>query len=126
MAAKKLEMIEALRQFAEAHKKIVELWNGDEAVELNDTNAIDLYPFEQSFDDYAISDWVETTIEELEDKVKACKCYFFDCAGEKTTQNFKFSEDAEVFAKEHGLEFWHETTVELTREEFDNLWEATK
>lgn len=60
--AKRNEMIDALRRFREAYSDIQNLWDD---VDLNDTKAIGLYPFEQSFNEVSIPDWANETIEEL-------------------------------------------------------------
>lgn len=56
-------MIKALNKFNQARNEIIELWF--EGVDLNELAAVADYPFELSFDEYNVLDWVYNTIEEL-------------------------------------------------------------
>jgi hypothetical protein len=71
MVSKKLEMIKALRQFAEAYQKLVEVWNTEDpdGPGLNDVDAAKAYPFEKHFDEYNVSEWVDESIKELEEDI---------------------------------------------------------
>lgn len=53
--------IEALKQFQTAYVKLVEEF--DETI--NNLNAVSLYPFERSFDEYDVTGWTQASIEEL-------------------------------------------------------------
>jgi hypothetical protein len=68
MDAKTQEMIDALRLFKQAHSKIIDLWY--DGVDLNDTESLIHYPFDRSFDELSIPEWVNNTVNELEAKAK--------------------------------------------------------
>lgn len=66
MDAKTQEMIDALILFKQSYNKITELWDMD--VDLNELESVERYPFERSFDDICIPEWVNETVAELKSK----------------------------------------------------------
>jgi tRNA A37 threonylcarbamoyladenosine biosynthesis protein TsaE len=56
------EMITALTNFRDAYRKLLDAW---ELYDLNDTEAIQKYPFEKSFDELTIVEWCNETINEI-------------------------------------------------------------
>lgn len=63
--ASKGAMIAALRDFKKSYQKLNQLWQEDTEFDLNDTEAIDRYPFERSFDELCIIEWCEESIAEI-------------------------------------------------------------
>lgn len=58
-----LNLTEALQQYKEAYSSLLHAWSEEEV--LNDLEAISLYPFESSFDELNIHEWVEESLPEL-------------------------------------------------------------
>ena len=56
------EMVTALANFRDAYEKLLDTWD---LYDLNDTEAIGNYPFEESFDELPITDWCNETINEI-------------------------------------------------------------
>ncbi len=56
------EMITALANFRDAYKKLLTAW---ELYDINDTAAIEKYPFAKSFDELTIVEWCNETINEI-------------------------------------------------------------
>lgn len=63
------KMIEALTQFGEAYVNLRDEWSRTDTCDLNDTTAIKHYPFDVSFDELNVLDWVVETIEELQKRL---------------------------------------------------------
>jgi hypothetical protein len=59
---KNLKMIEALKKLKEAYYEVLIEWG---KTDLNETKSIKKYPFEKSFDELGLVEWIEETIEEL-------------------------------------------------------------
>lgn len=60
------EMIKALENFRDAYKQLLDAW---ELIDLNNTEAIQKYPFEKSFDELVtIIEWCDATISELKQR----------------------------------------------------------
>ena len=57
-----MKMIEALKNLKRAYYEVLIEW---EKTDLNNTHSIKKYPFEKSFDELGLVDWIEETIEEL-------------------------------------------------------------
>lgn len=57
------ELINALIEFKQAYNNLLDKWLKDDV--LNETENIDLYPFDKSFDELEVNNWVNTTITEL-------------------------------------------------------------
>lgn len=70
------EQINALISFKRAYNHLMFCWDGkryrddDTGVNLNDTEALDLYPFHRSFDELNVNQWTERTIDELKKRVE--------------------------------------------------------
>lgn len=73
----KQKMTSALIDFQNAYNKLVELFNDCD----NDCNnyICDNYPFEKSFDEIPVDDWVNSTIDNLDKKIKDSDTYYYDC-----------------------------------------------
>ncbi len=56
------EIITALIDFRDAYRRLLDAW---ESYDLNGTEAIQKYPFEKSFDELAIVEWCNETIDEI-------------------------------------------------------------
>ena len=56
------EIITALINFRDAYRRLLDAW---ELYDLNDTEAIQKYPFEKGFDELAIVEWCNETIDEI-------------------------------------------------------------
>lgn len=68
------EQINALIAFKRAYNQLLFHWDGKpyreaDGINLNDTKAIDLYPFHRSFDELDVVDWCMRTVEELKKHV---------------------------------------------------------
>ena len=55
-------MIKALNKLKEAYYEVLNEW---ENTDLNETKSISKYPFERSFDELGLVEWIEETIKEL-------------------------------------------------------------
>ena len=55
-------MIEALKNLKRAYYEVLKAW---EKTDLNKTESIKKYPFEKSFDELGLVEWIEETIKEL-------------------------------------------------------------
>lgn len=62
-----MDILEALKQFKEAYNTINELWGNNPLRDLNELNAIELYPFKKSFDEIDVNTWINETITELKE-----------------------------------------------------------
>lgn len=60
-------MIKALHDFRNAYHNLNSAWD---TCDINLTNAIEMYPFEEDFNAIEISEWCEATIAELKDWLK--------------------------------------------------------
>jgi len=58
-----MKMIKALNKLKESYYEVLEAWETE--TDLNKTESIKKYPFEKSFDELGLVDWIEETIEEL-------------------------------------------------------------
>lgn len=58
-----MKMVNALNKLKEAYYEVLNEW---ENTDLNETESIKKYPFEKSFDELGLVEWIEATIEELE------------------------------------------------------------
>jgi hypothetical protein len=56
----KEKTINALKDFRKAYINLVENWNI-----LNGTESIKLYPFEKSFDELEVINWIDETLKEI-------------------------------------------------------------
>lgn len=56
------KMIDALEGFKEAYNNVLEAWS---EYDINETESIELYPFVTSFDEINVSEWVDSTMKEL-------------------------------------------------------------
>ena len=56
------KMVEALENFRKAYLGLLLLPDLDD---INNTEAIKLYPFNRSFDELGVVEWVDATVEEL-------------------------------------------------------------
>ena len=61
-----MRMINALNKLKEAYYEGLEAWETE--IDLNETESIKKYPFEKSFDELGLVEWIEETIEELEQR----------------------------------------------------------
>lgn len=57
-----MKMIKALKNLKRAYYEVLEAW---EETDLNDTESIKKYPFEKSFNELDLVEWIEETIKEL-------------------------------------------------------------
>lgn len=57
-----MKMIEALENLKRAYYEVLTAW---EDTDLNLTRSIEKYPFQKSFDELGLVEWIEATIEEL-------------------------------------------------------------
>lgn len=57
-----MKMVKALNKLKEAYYEVLNEW---EKTDLNKTESIKKYPFEKSFDELGLVEWIEETIEEL-------------------------------------------------------------
>ena len=100
------EMIEPLKNLKRAYYEVLEAW---ENVDLNETKSIEKYPFERSFDQLGLVEWIEATIEELEGgeiEVIEYEEEFVDYLAEI----FEYNEDwiLEVLQNEQLYKEWYE------------------
>jgi hypothetical protein len=58
-----MKMVKALSKLKEAYYEVLKAWETE--IDLNETESIEKYPFEKSFDDLGLVEWIEETIEEL-------------------------------------------------------------
>ena len=56
------ELINALQEFKNAYNNLLNQWFKND---LNETESIKLYPFNKSFDELEINEWIDSTITEL-------------------------------------------------------------
>lgn len=99
-----MKMIEALKNLKRAYYEVLEAW---EDTDLNETKSIEKYPFERSFDQLGLVEWIEATIEELEGgEEMEYKEEFIDYLAEI----FDYNEDMmlEVLNNEQLHEEWYE------------------
>lgn len=61
-------MIKQLEEFQRAYNELLEEWNKNDI--LNDLKSIELYPFNKSFEELNINEWIEKSIEELKNPSK--------------------------------------------------------
>lgn len=59
-----MKMTSALNKLKEAYYEVLESWETE--IDLNELESIKKYPFEKSFDELGLVEWIEETIEELE------------------------------------------------------------
>jgi AICAR transformylase/IMP cyclohydrolase PurH len=59
-----MEAWSALIIMKKAYNDLLDVWHQDE-IDLNDLKANNLYPFEQSFDEIEINEWLDAAISEL-------------------------------------------------------------
>lgn len=57
------ELINALQEFKNAYNNLLDQWLKNDV--LNETKSIKLYPFNNSFDELEINEWIDRTITEL-------------------------------------------------------------
>lgn len=57
------ELINALQEFKNAYNNLLNQWLKNDV--LNETESIKLYPFNVSFDELKINEWIDSTITEL-------------------------------------------------------------
>lgn len=57
------ELINALQEFKNAYNNLLDQWLKNDV--LNETESIKLYPFNKSFDELKINEWIDNTITEL-------------------------------------------------------------
>lgn len=57
-----MKMIKALKNLKRAYYEVLEAW---EETDLNETKSIRKYPFERSFNELDLIEWIEETIKEL-------------------------------------------------------------
>jgi hypothetical protein len=57
------ELINALQEFKNAYNNLLDQWLKNDV--LNETESIKLYPFNNSFDELEINEWIDNTITEL-------------------------------------------------------------
>ncbi len=57
-----MKMIKALKNLKRAYYEVLEAW---EETDLNETKSISKYPFERSFNELNLVEWIEETIKEL-------------------------------------------------------------
>lgn len=57
------ELINALQEFKNAYNNLLDQWLKNDV--LNETESIKLYPFNKSFDELEINEWIDNTITEL-------------------------------------------------------------
>lgn len=57
------ELINALQEFKNAYNNLLDQWLKNDV--LNETESIKLYPFNDSFDELEINEWIDSTITEL-------------------------------------------------------------
>ncbi len=57
------ELTNALQEFKNAYNNLLNQWLKNDV--LNETESIGLYPFNKSFDELEIDEWIDKTITEL-------------------------------------------------------------
>lgn len=57
------ELINALQEFKNAYNNLLDQWLKNDV--LNETESIKLYPFNNSFDELEINEWIDRTITDL-------------------------------------------------------------
>jgi len=57
------ELINALQEFKNAYNNLLDQWLKNDV--LNEAESIKLYPFNNSFDELEINEWIDRTITEL-------------------------------------------------------------
>ena len=57
-----MKMVKALNKLKESYYEVLEAW---EETDLNETKSISKYPFESSFNELNLVEWIEETIKEL-------------------------------------------------------------
>ena len=82
-----MKMVNALNKLKEAYYEVLNEW---ENTDLNETESIKKYPFEKSFDELGLVEWIEATIEELEGGVKMKYIEEFE---EYLAELFDYNED---------------------------------
>lgn len=80
-------MVNALNKLKEVYYEVLNEW---ERTDLNETESIKKYPFEKSFDELGLVEWIEETIEELEGGVKMKYIEEFE---EYLAELFDYNED---------------------------------
>ena len=69
---KRMQLLEAwgaLISMRKAYNDLLDVWHQDD-VDLNDLEANKLYPFEQSFDELEINEWLDAAISELRERLQ--------------------------------------------------------
>ncbi len=100
-----MKMIKALENLKRAYYDVLEAWETE--IDLNELESIEKYPFERSFDQLGLVEWIETTIEELEGGEKMKYIEEFE---EFLAEEFDYNEDwiLEVLQNEQLYEEWYE------------------
>ena len=99
-----MNMIKALENLKRAYYEVLEAW---EDTDLNETKSIEKYPFERSFDELGLVEWIEATIEELEEGEEMKYIEEFE---EFLAEQLDYNEDwiLEVLQNEQLYEEWYE------------------
>ena len=99
-----MKMIKALENLKRAYYEVLEAW---EDTDLNETKSIEKYPFERSFDELRLVEWIEATIEELKGGEKMKYREEFE---EYLAEVLEYNEDwiLEVLNNEELYEEWYE------------------
>ena len=99
-----MKMVNALNKLKEAYYEVLEAW---EEVDLNELESIEKYPFERSFDQLELVEWIEATIEELEGGEEMKYIEEFE---EFLAEQLDYNEDwiLEVLQNEQLYEEWYE------------------
>jgi len=100
-----MKMIKALENLKRAYYEVLSEW---ENTDLNETESIEKYPFERSFDELGLVEWIEATIEELEGGEKKMK--YREEFEEYLAELFEYNEDMilEVLNNEELSEEYYE------------------
>ena len=63
---RKEEMLVALFRFKDAYNDLLEEIQRIDSCDLNELDAISKYPFDKSFDELEVAEWVDATMKELQ------------------------------------------------------------
>lgn len=99
-----MKMVKALENLKRAYYEVLEAW---EDTDLNQLESIEKYPFERSFDQLGLVEWIEATIEELE---RGENMKYIEEFEEFLAEVFDYNEDwiLEVLQNEQLYEEWYE------------------
>lgn len=85
---KKDRFVDALEQFRDSYYNLLKVWYEDHYEVLNSLDLDDLYPFDKSFDELGIGEWVDSLIYYINEDEKVFK-FIREFWGEDVEEKFR-------------------------------------